>query len=314
MSNADVFLDEICIFYVFLAFCYKKIPIFATAKRNRNQSHSLKPVLSRKMLSKKVIPPYLQRGIGALIILLMGISVARLLTRVHQLEERIDQLEESQVALHGKQNRMDDALHQLNYGETHRSYQSSTRSSYSPHNKPERRNFRQEDWPEILPQDSSAIAMSSTPPSYPQETKRSNKYTEPRRFNLNNIDSVTLVRIPGIAARTASTILRYRERYGGFYDPWQLQDFMTWEAAEAHMEEWCTEWFSAELADIRHIRINQATVAELCRHPYITYEQAIELVKYRTRHKKIEKLEEINNFSTFKPEEIKRLAPYLSFE
>lgn len=263
------------------------------------------------MSTKHKIPPYIQRGVGALIILLMCISVARLLTRIHQLEERIDQLEESQIALHNRISWLQDTQppsetqptntnwhenrrHTNRYETQQKQYHPASERAYNP--------------------DTVWTTSQTVERALQRDEKKSAKYTEPKRFDLNTIDSLTLVRIPGIAARTASTILRYRERYGGFYDPWQLRDFMTWEAAEAHMEEWCTDWFMADVSGVRHIRVNQASVAELCRHPYITYEQAIEMVRYRTRHKKIEKLEELYNFSAFKPEDIQRLAFYLSFE
>lgn len=260
------------------------------------------------MKPKKTVPPYIQRGIGALLLLLMGISVARLLTRFHQLEERIDQLEESEAALFTRLNQWQDAttLQQTSGERTyerHYSYHDQKSAKYPKSERYERK-----------PADKEYKRREEHSEDSLPHTNRSNKYTEPRRININNADSLTLIRIPGIAARTASTILRFRQRYGGFYDPWQLRDFLTWEAAEAHMEEWCTQWFTADVADIRHIRVNQASVSELCRHPYISYEQAIEMVRYRTRHKRIEKLEEFSNFSTFQPDDINRLAFYLSFE
>ena len=47
--------------------------------------------------NRKLIPPYLQRGLLVLIVFLMGISVARFFVTMHKQEERIEVLE-AQVA------------------------------------------------------------------------------------------------------------------------------------------------------------------------------------------------------------------------
>ena len=294
---------------------------------------------------RSLIPPHLQRGLVALIVLLMGISVARLLTRVHQQEERIEQLEMSLSTIHSRIDNLADASGQRagnaqreasgspsasgSHGQRSaqtwgaRGGQQSQRTEGNQKGAEGNRNKKDAEGNPQHPaenerQEQVAAADSEKPalPRLPinQGVGRAVKFTEPRKFNLNHVDSATLIRIPGIAGTTASIILRNRQRYGGFYDPWQLQDFLTWDAAQAHMQEWCTQWFAADVADIHHIRINQASVTELRNHPYISYDQAVELVRYRTRHKRIEKLSELSNLPTFTPEEINRLAAYLSFE
>ena len=44
------------------------------------------------------------------------------------------------------------------------------------------------------------------------------------------------------------------------------------------MEEWCTAWFTADASRLRAIHVNAATISELQRHPYISHEQAVEIV------------------------------------
>jgi DNA uptake protein ComE-like DNA-binding protein len=148
----------------------------------------------------------------------------------------------------------------------------------------------------------------------PQTEERPRKFTEAHQFDLNTIDSLNLIRIPGIASRTASVILKYRQRYGGFYNPWQLQEFLTWDAAKDYMEEWCNVWFTADANRLRLIHVNAATISELQRHPYISHEQAVEIVRYRTRHKRIASAVEFQQLSTFSAEQIQQLLPYLTFE
>lgn len=298
------------------------------------------------MSNQKYIPPYIQRGLLTLGGILLLVCIGRLLTRMHQLEERLDQLEASSETLQSRMDQLADAAPlpypsgQQYWHDNARPYKNNTMREQSGYAARGQRDYRVGDrqgyraYEEGGSHDVSGLGsntmntesdtLQATAPAsawakegqQPQAgaQSRSNKFSEPRRFNINHIDSLTLIRIPGIAARTASTILKNRERYGGFYDPHQLQDFMTWNAAQAYMEEWCTLWFTADVADVRHIRINQWSVGELQRHPYINHEQAVEIVKYRTRHKRIEKVEELENFPTFTAEDINRLAFYLSFE
>ncbi len=248
------------------------------------------------MSQKKGIPPYIERGLAALLLLLLGVGVGSLFTRIHRYEERLEQLEESLAAAHSRIDRMADMP-------------APESSEAKQHNVDEYQTKR-------LPSadHSQRKSESDIKPNTVSEENRSRKYTEPRLLNLNHIDSATLVRIPGIAAKSASTILRYRERLGGFYDPWQLKEFMTWEAAEEHMEEWCTKWFTASEADVRHIRINHATEDELRQHPYISRKQAEEIVQYRTRHKVIRQAAELANLPSFQSSDISRLGHYLSFD
>lgn len=279
--------------------------------------------------NRKSVPAHIKNSIVWLIILGCGICVARYHVTLHQQAERIDILEAQVAQLLADTTRLRipaPATSQRRYA--YRNY--GPRYSY-----PRRNNYQQayRQPQEQLPQadslassgiaamtsdsvtaDTVATLASTSVAVAPQEGERPRKFTEPHQFDLNTIDSLTLIRIPGIAERTASVILKYRTRYGGFYDPRQLQEFLTWDAAKDYMDEWCSVWFTADASRLRLINTNRLTIAELQRHPYITHEQAVELVRYRTRHKRIVSVVELEQFSSFTPEELKRVVPYLSFE
>lgn len=281
----------------------------------------------------KPIPPYVQRGLLGLIIVLMGISVARLLVSMHQQQERIEILEEQVLQLMSDTSRLqivanaplqnhyyhnDRPLHRgdrYSYRQNNKGY-GSTHHENGDHNHPQAQSDTRTTDNDSLSlragqRTNNSIYTHTDSPNDPP-TKR--KFTEVHQFDLNTIDSVTLVRIPGIAERTAAVILKNRQRYGGFYSPWQLQDFLTWEAAQAYMEEWCNAWFTADVNHIRPIHINAATVSEMQRHPYLSHEQAMELARYRTRHKRISSATELRQMQTLDEEQINRLLPYLAFD
>jgi len=276
--------------------------------------------------SRKPIPPYVQRGLLGLIIVLMGISVARLLVSMHRQQERIEILEEQVSQLMTDTSRLQIAAYvpqQNYYNRTdyprHRNdtyYQSNNKHrGESAHREQRDGSYGQPSSTDQTRNDSAATAdVRSVPANPTNEKSTSRKFTEVHQFDINTVDSAILVRIPGIAERTAAVILKNRQRYGGFYSPWQLQEFLTWDAAQAYMEEWCNLWFTADANHIRPIHINVATVSEMQRHPYISHEQAIELIRYRTRHKRITSATELNQMQTLSEEQIKQLIPYLAFD
>lgn len=273
--------------------------------------------------NRKSIPPYIQRSLLVLIIFLMGISVARFFVSMHQQEERIEILEAQVAQLLADTTRLQIPSQPL----YNRGYHQQNGNYYHTYNRNNHNHYRQshstqgQRKPDQSLRSSDAIADSTARTNVPQSSpfisqtgERPRKFTEPHLFDLNTIDSLTLIRIPGIAARTASVILKNRLRYGGFYNPRQLQEFLTWDAARDYMEEWCTVWFTTDANRLRLIHVNEATVSELQRHPYISHEQAVEIVRYRTRHKRLASIVEFQQLTTFSAEQIQQILPYLTFE
>ena len=272
--------------------------------------------------NRKSIPPYIRRSLLVLIIFLMGISVARFFVSMHQQEERIEILEAQVAQLLADTTRLQIPPQTTSYREyNHRNgyyhhndnrnkYNYRRSSSTQGQNRPDQ-SLRSSD---AIADSTATINASQSTPFTSQTGERPRKFTEPHLFDLNTIDSLTLIRIPGIAARTASVILKNRLRYGGFYNPRQLQEFLTWDAARDYMEEWCTVWFTTDANRLRLIHVNEATVSELQRHPYISHEQAVEIVRYRTRHKRLASIVEFQQLTTFSAEQIQQILPYLTFE
>lgn len=183
----------------------------------------------------------------------------------------------------------------------------------------------------VMPVDSPmpAVVQSRTKPMSPVRQVRTKnveaeepatgeekpqKFSNPVLLDLNSVDSLTLRCVPGIAEKSASMIIRYRERLGGFYDPSQLAELLTWESAQQHLDEWCEEWFVADTTKIRPLNVNSASFKELLRHPYLSFDQTKALVNYRERHRGIPSIMALRMLEDFSESDIARLTPYLSFE
>lgn len=260
----------------------------------------------------------IRRSLAAFIILLMGVSIARLLVTMHQQEERIEILEASVSQLLADTSRLQIPASQF-YSDHRASTSHSDHYSSRPYSSRRRHSSGHQGQYHSsgnAPQSTqtSSWGTSTDSVSQPSPTPQTHKFTSPHVFDLNTIDSLTLIRIPGIASRTAQVILTNRQRYGGFYSPDQLRDFLTWDAAQAYLDEWCTLWFTADANRLRTLPLNTASISQLQRHPYITHEQAVEITRYRTRHKRISTVAEMQQMSSFTSEQLQQLLPYLSFE
>ena len=133
----------------------------------------------------------------------------------------------------------------------------------------------------------------------------------PRKvIDLNTADSLTLVGVAGIGPRTATDILLYRERLGGYYSVAQLLDLrvVTKENYELFKEEfWC------DSCKIRKIDINFAAPKELAEHPYITTPRLRRILITRQTKGGWKGLEEFLNDDIFEKEVREKLAPYFRF-
>lgn len=149
----------------------------------------------------------------------------------------------------------------------------------------------------------------------PEESRiKPHKFTQPIRIELNTADSSTLVKIPGIGAKSAAMIVRYRELLGGFHSVRQLEEKLTWDGANEHMDEWCKLWLTADSSLIKPLNVNTAEFREILRHPYIDYEQTKALVNYRDKHRRIDGFEALEMMEVFSEQDIQKLRFYLIFD
>jgi len=180
---------------------------------------------------------------------------------------------------------------------THRTYES--RTYYT-----EQRNYQRTPYTQrsdSAKQEAPQLYMPDTIRRYPE------KLDEIVVFDLNRVDSVSLMRIPGIGSGIAGMILNYRRQLGGFYDISQL--------AEIHLDyEQLLPWFEVHEEDITPIPVNRSSVDRLRHHPYLNFYQARALVEYRQRHGDIKNLRTFILYDEFTEEDLERLSHYLSFE
>ncbi len=127
------------------------------------------------------------------------------------------------------------------------------------------------------------------------------------RIAVNTADTTELTRIPGIGSYYAKSIVRYRDRLGGFASPAQVLEVKG-------VPEETVDFITVDASQLRKMEINKLSIEQLRSHPYLTFYQAKEIFDYRRRRGPIKNIEDLRLLKDFPPAAIERLKPYLAYE
>ena len=129
-------------------------------------------------------------------------------------------------------------------------------------------------------------------------------------IEINSADSLTLISVNGIGAKSAHAILRYRELLGGYYSVEQISELevITEENFYKILQQIC-----CDSCKISKIDINFAGPKELERHPYVSARALRRMVKQRQLKGGWTRIEEMIDQDILSEQEAERLAPYLRF-
>ena len=136
--------------------------------------------------------------------------------------------------------------------------------------------------------------------------QRPSKIKETEHIVLNTADTTSLMTIPGIGPYYARKIIQYGNRLGGYVSVDQLDE----------IDDFPTEakkYLVINNPSPKKLNINQLSLNELKRHPYINFYQAKAITDYRRLHGAIKSLNDLRLLKDFTPEVIKRLTPYVTY-
>jgi DNA uptake protein ComE-like DNA-binding protein len=132
----------------------------------------------------------------------------------------------------------------------------------------------------------------------------------PLVVDLNSADSLTLTLLHGIGPAFAHRIVAYRNRIGGFRDTAQLLEVYGFTPALlSHIGPYLT----IDTTAVRRIKVNQASLKELIRHPYMDYYFARDLVRLRSRGQFFTSSHDLQLIPSASEANLERLIPYLDF-
>jgi len=135
------------------------------------------------------------------------------------------------------------------------------------------------------------------------------KYTH--KLELNEVDSIDLLKVPGIGEKVASQIVSYRTKLGGFIRIDQLKEvFLIDDERFIKIEP----YLYVNPANITKINVNEASISMLVKHPYIDYYLAKSIVTQRDKKGKYASLAEMKKALSIYDELYQKIIPYLTVE
>lgn len=132
------------------------------------------------------------------------------------------------------------------------------------------------------------------------------KIAEGEQVVLNTADTTVLRKVPGIGAYYAAQILRYGQRLGGYVSIDQLDEI------DGFPQD-AKKYFVVQDAHPQQLNVNQLTLQQLRRHPYINFYRAKAIMDYRRLHGNLKSLQDLRLSKDFPPEVLERLTPYVTF-
>lgn len=135
---------------------------------------------------------------------------------------------------------------------------------------------------------------------------RGEKFAHYVHLDLNRIDSLTLLRIPGVGPAFAHRILALRERLGGYYTVLQLQEVYGMDEDKFLA---LRPWFVIKTPP-KHFALTSLRADSLPWHPYLSRAQSTTLRKLLLRHGKRLSWSLLRAEGAFTREDSIRLSPY----
>jgi competence ComEA-like helix-hairpin-helix protein len=169
--------------------------------------------------------------------------------------------------------------------------------------------FNQKNVSEPFKKDSSKLTKTSTN-SYKTTYKRT-ILKQAEKFDINFADSLELDKVYGIGFKTATRIIKYRDKLGGFvnmnqlYEVWGLDTIVV---QELHKKSFISEQFTP-----LRININKADFSELKDHPYIGYKLAKVIIAFRNQHGNFHGEQQLREIKIITESDIEKLKPYLEY-
>lgn len=123
---------------------------------------------------------------------------------------------------------------------------------------------------------------------------------------LDDADTASLRKVPGIGRYYASRIVRYRNDLGGYVSVAQLSEI-------EGIPEAALSYFRVTGGAVRKLNLNRLTLNELKHHPYINFYQARRIMDYRRLKGPLHSIDDLRLLKDFSQRDIERLRPYVEF-
>jgi len=151
------------------------------------------------------------------------------------------------------------------------------------------------------------IAKKAAAPEFTYEKKRPPPRTK-TIIDINEADTTAFIALPGIGSKLASRIISFREKLGGFHSIEQIAE--TYGLQDSIFQNIRSQ-LSLSNPQPRKIDLNTATVETLKQHPYIRWNIANAIVKYRDQHGPFKSVEDLLQVAIITPDIYHKMLPYI---
>lgn len=144
--------------------------------------------------------------------------------------------------------------------------------------------------------------------NFKKDTIKTTKPFENIYIELNSTDTTELKKLKGIGSYYARQIIYYRDKLGGYVSVNQLYEI---ERMRESTIEKILPYISVDSTNLRKIKLNSAKAPEMVKHPYITWNMAINIHDYREFTKKYKYPHQLVELGLLNEEIYSKLVGYL---
>lgn len=149
---------------------------------------------------------------------------------------------------------------------------------------------------------------NKNPKQYAQQEPKTKKQI--KTIELNTVDSIGLLPLPGIGPGYAKRILKYRSLLGGYATIEQLREVYGFTDSLFQVVK---PYVTVNPALVTIIDLNTEDFKKLNAHPYLSYEDTKAIFNYRRKNGAIVKMEHLR-ICIYDESQLIKLAPYLDFK
>ncbi len=129
-----------------------------------------------------------------------------------------------------------------------------------------------------------------------------------RKVDINSLSAEEMKQFGKFWQYNATRIVKYRNLLGGFYKKEQLLEVYGMKR-EYYLK--IADDIIIDKSKLEKINVNFAEVSELGRHPYISWENAEKILKFRNKNGAYKSIEEIKMKNKIPDDVFKKIAPYI---
>ncbi len=140
---------------------------------------------------------------------------------------------------------------------------------------------------------------------------KSEKTEEHKKIDINNLSADEMKKYGRFWQYNAERIVKYRNLLGGFYKKEQLSE--VYGVKKQYYDKIAND-IIIDKSKLKKININFAEVSELGRHPYISYDEAKQIINFRNKNGAYKKLSDLVDKKIISDYLYNKISPYLKIK